>query len=75
MPPYQYCLDKGVKVISPQFNFLRPSMKALKTDKNDTLFLSIAQKSTHRLRLINFVQHEKPQNSNSSFTKTLRFSQ
>ena len=33
--PYQYWLDNCVKIISLQFNFLRPSIYDLKTDESD----------------------------------------
>ena len=47
MGPYQYWLDNGVKIFSLQFNFLRPSIYDLKTDKSDPSFLSVSQKATH----------------------------
>ena len=60
MGPYQYWLDNGVKIFSLQFNFLRPSIYDLKTDKSDPSFLSISQKATHHQT--KFLQYTKPQN-------------
>ena len=47
MGPYQYWLDNGVKIVSLQFNFLRPSISDLKTDESDPSFLSISKKTIH----------------------------
>ena len=62
MSPYQYWLDNGVKIFSLQFNFLRPSIYDLKTDKSDPSFLYISQKATHHQTYTKFLQHTKPQN-------------
>ena len=62
MAPYQYWLDKNIKIFSLQFNFLRPSVYDLKTDEKDPFFLSTAQKTTHHLTYTRFLQHTKPQN-------------
>ena len=47
IPPYQYWLNNGVKVFSPQSNFLRSSIFDLKTGENDPSFLLVAQKAAH----------------------------
>ena len=77
MAPYQYWLDKNIKIFSRQFNILHPSVYDLKTDENDPSFLSTAQKTTHHLTYTRFLQHTKPQNYifvnykyTSSFTMT-----
>ena len=62
MAPYQYWFDNGVKILSLQFNFLRPSIYDLKTDENDPSFLSNAQKATHHFTYTRFLPHTKPQN-------------
>ena len=62
MAPYQYWLDTGVKIFSLQFNFLRPSIYDLKTDKSDPSFLSESQKATHHQTYTKFLQHTKPKN-------------
>ena len=62
MAPYQYWLENGIKILSLQFNFLRPSIYDLKTDEKDPSFLSTAQKATHHLTYTRFLQHSKPQN-------------
>ena len=62
MGPYQYWLDNGMEIFSLQFNFLRPSIYDLKTDKSDPSFLSISQKATHHQTYTEFLQHTKPQN-------------
>ena len=62
MGPNQYWLDNGVKIFSPQFNFLRPSIYDLKTDEPDPSFLSISQKATHHQTYTKFLQYTKPQN-------------
>ena len=62
MAPYQYWLENGIKIFSLQFNFLRPLINDLKTDENDSSFLSAAQKATHHLTYTRFLQHSKPQN-------------
>ena len=64
LAPYQYWLEKGIKIFSPPFNFLRPSIYDLKTDENDPSFLSTVQKATHHLTNTRFLQHSKPQNYN-----------
>ena len=58
--PYQYWLDNGVKIFSLQFNFLRPSIYDIKTDKSEPSFLSVSQKATHHLTYTKFLQHTKP---------------
>ena len=50
--PCQYWLDKGVKIFSLQFNFLRTSIYDLKTDESDPSYLSVSQKATHHLTYI-----------------------
>ena len=64
MSPYQYWLDNGVKIFSLRFNFLRPSIYDLKTDKSypPFLFLSLSQKTSHHQTYTKFSQHTKPQN-------------
>ena len=62
MAPYQNWLENGIKIISLQFNFLRPSIYDLKTDENDPSFLSTAQKATNHLTYTRFLHHSKPQN-------------
>ena len=62
MGPYHYWLDNGVKIFSLQFNFLRPSIYDLKTDKSDPSFLSNSQKATHHQMYTKFLQYTKPQN-------------
>ena len=62
MAPYQYWLENGITIFSLQFNYLRPSINYLKTDKNDPSFLSTAQKAAHHLTYTRFLQHPKPQN-------------
>ena len=47
MSPYQYWLDNGVKIVSLQFNFLRPSIYDVKTDECGASFLTAAQKVSH----------------------------
>ena len=58
---YQYWIDKGVKIFSLQFSFLRPSIYDLKTDESDPFFLSLSQKASHH-QTHNFFQHTKLQN-------------
>ena len=77
MGPYQYWLDNGVKIFSPQYNFLRPSIYDLKTDESDPSFLSVSHKATHHQTYTKFLQHTKPKNyifvnykSTSPFTMT-----
>ena len=62
MGPYQYWLDNGVKIFSPHFNFLRPSIYDLKTDESDPSFLSVSQKATHHRTYTKFIQYTKPKN-------------
>ena len=62
MFPYQYWLDNGLKIFSLQFNFLRPSIYDLKTDKLEPSFLSLSQKASHHETNSKFLQHTKPQN-------------
>ena len=62
MGPYQYWLDNGVKIVSLQYNFLRPSIYDLKTDESDPSFLSISKKPIHHQTHTNFLQHTKPKN-------------
>ena len=62
MGPYQYWLDKGVKIFSLQFKFLRPSIYDLKTDESDPYFLSVSQKATHYQTYTKILQHTKPKN-------------
>ena len=70
-------INIGLKMESKysfQFNFLRPSIYDLKTDENDPSFLSTAQKGTHHLTYIRFLQHSKPQNrifANYKYTNPL----
>ena len=75
--PYQYWLDNGVKIFSLQFNFLRPSIYDIKTDKSEPSFLSVSQKATHHLTYTKFLQHTKPKTyifvkykNTSPFTRT-----
>ena len=63
MSLYQYWLNNRVK-ISLQFNFLRPSIYDLKTDKSDPSFLSVAQKVSHHQTYTRFLYHSKPHNYN-----------
>ena len=60
MGPCQYWLDNGVNIFSLQFNFLRPSIYDLKTDKSDPSFLSISQKATLHQTYTKVLQHPKP---------------
>ena len=60
MGPCQYWLDNGVKIFSPQFNFLRPSIYDKKTDESDPSFLSVLQKATHHQTYTKYLQHTKP---------------
>ena len=62
MKPYQYSLDYNIKIVSLQFNYLRPSVYDLKTDETDPSILSTVQKTTHHLTYTRFLQHTKPQN-------------
>ena len=62
MGPYQYWLDNGVKILSLQFNFLRPSIYDLKRDESDQSFLSVSQKATHHQTYTKLLQHTKPKN-------------
>ena len=62
MGPYQYWLDNAVKILSLQFNFLRPSIYDLKTDESDPSFLSVSQKATHHQTYTKVLQHTKPKN-------------
>ena len=62
MAPYHYWLDNGIKIISLQFNVVRPSIYDLKTEEKDPCSLSTAQKTTHHLTYTRFLQHNKPQN-------------
>ena len=80
MGPYQYWLDNGVKIVSLQFNFLRPSIYDLKTDESDPSFLSISQKATHHKTYTKIQQYKKPQNNifvnykyTSLFTMTIMY--
>ena len=61
MSPYHFWLENGVKIFSPQFNFLRPSIYDLKTDEGDPSFLSVAQKVSHHQTYTKFLQLSKPQ--------------
>ena len=56
MGPYQYWLDNGVKIFSLQFNFLRPSIYALKTDESDPSSLYISQKAAHHQTYTKFTR-------------------
>ena len=54
--------QKGVKIFSLQFNFLRPSIYDLKTDESDPSFLSLSQKDSHHQTYTKVLQHTKTQN-------------
>ena len=62
MSPYQYWLDNGVKIFSLQFDFLRPSIYDLKTDKSEPSFLSLSQNTSHHETYTQFLQYTKPHN-------------
>ena len=55
-------LDNGVQIFSLQFNFVRPSIFDLETDKNDPSTLSVAQTVTHNQTYTKFLQYKKSQN-------------
>ena len=59
MTPYNYWLDNKVNIFSQQFNFHRPSIYDLKSDEDDTSFVSSSQKATQHNTYVTFLKNIK----------------
>ena len=60
--PYNWWLRNKVKIFSPQYNFLRPSLYDLRTEENDANFLPYQIKKSHHVSYQKFFQYKKPEN-------------
>ena len=60
--PYDWWLNKKVKLFSLQYNFLRPSPYDHGTKENDANFLPYQIKKAHHITYQKFLQYKEPEN-------------
>ena len=74
--PYDWWLNKKVKIFSLQYNFLRPSPYDLRTEENDANFLPYKIKKAYHITYQKFLQYKEPENYiffNSKYTSPFTF--
>ena len=78
--PYDWWFNNKVRIISLQYNFLRPSPYDLRTEENDANFLPYRMKKAHHSKLTityqKFIQHKEHENYlffNSKYTSPFTF--
>ena len=74
--PYDWWLNKKVKLFSLQYNFLSPSLYDIRTEGNDANFLPYQIKKTHHVTYQNSLQYKEPENYlffNSKYTSLFTF--
>ena len=66
--PYDWWLNYKVKIISLQYNFLRPSPYDLRTEENDANFLPYQIKKAHHITFLHYKEPENYISFNSKYT-------
>ena len=74
--PYDWWLNNKEKIVSLQYNFLRPSPYDLRTEENEANFFPYQIKKAHHVTYQKFLQYKEPENYlffNSKYTSPFTF--